>query len=72
MRKFGLTVQEARVAVLLADHRPNREIAERLGVSVHAARHHTERVLAELRIHSRHDVRRVISWPNGRRPDSTR
>ena len=61
MRRFGLTVQEARVAVLLADHRPNREIAERLGVSVHTARHHTERVLTKLRIHSRHDVRRVIS-----------
>jgi DNA-binding CsgD family transcriptional regulator len=59
--RFGLTGQEARVAVMLADQRTNREIAARLGVSVHTARHHTERVLAKLHIHSRYDVRRVIS-----------
>ncbi|HET9426218.1 MAG TPA: helix-turn-helix transcriptional regulator [Gemmatimonadaceae bacterium] len=60
-KRFGLTGQEARVAVMLAEHRSNRDIAERLGVSVHTARHHTERVLAKLHIHSRYDVRRVIS-----------
>lgn len=60
-RKFGLTAQEARVAMLLADHRSNRDIADQLGVSVHTARHHTERVLAKLHIHSRYDVRRVIA-----------
>jgi DNA-binding CsgD family transcriptional regulator len=59
--RFGLTPQEARVAMLLAEHRSNRDIADRLGVSVHTARHHTERVLAKLDIHSRYDVRRVIS-----------
>jgi DNA-binding CsgD family transcriptional regulator len=59
-RRFGLTRQEARVAVMLADQRSNREVADRLGVSVHTARHHTERVLAKLHIHSRHDVKRVI------------
>ena len=59
--RFQLTPQEARVALMLADHRSNREIAARLGVSVHTARHHTERVLAKLEIHSRHDVRRAIS-----------
>jgi DNA-binding CsgD family transcriptional regulator len=61
VRRFGLTGQEARVAVLLADQRTNREIADCLGVSVHTARHHTERVLAKLHIHSRYDVRRAIS-----------
>jgi DNA-binding CsgD family transcriptional regulator len=60
-RRFGLTKQEARVAVLLAEQRTNREIADRLGVSIHTARHHTERVLAKLHIHSRYDVKRVIS-----------
>ncbi|HET9425604.1 MAG TPA: helix-turn-helix transcriptional regulator, partial [Gemmatimonadaceae bacterium] len=61
MSRFGLTPQEARVAALLADHRSNRDIADRLGVSTHTARHHTERVLAKLHVHSRYDVRRVIS-----------
>lgn len=61
IRRFGLTGQEARVAVLLADQRTNREVADCLGVSVHTARHHTERVLAKLHIHSRYDVRRAIS-----------
>jgi DNA-binding CsgD family transcriptional regulator len=59
--RFSLTPQEARVAMLLAEHRSNRDIADRLGVSVHTARHHTERVLAKLDIHSRYDVRRVIT-----------
>jgi DNA-binding CsgD family transcriptional regulator len=59
--RFGLTPQESRVALLLADQRSNREIADRLGVSVHTARHHTERVLAKLQVHSRYDVKRAIS-----------
>lgn len=61
VQRFSLTPQEARVAMLLADQRSNREIADRLGISVHTARHHTERVLAKLDIHSRYDVRRVAS-----------
>jgi DNA-binding CsgD family transcriptional regulator len=60
-KRFGLTAQESRVAVMLAEHRSNREIADLLGVSVHTARHHTERVLAKLHIHSRYDVKRVIA-----------
>ena len=58
--RFGLTPQEARVALMLADQRSNRDIADRLGISVHTARHHTERVLSKLEIHSRYDVKRVI------------
>jgi DNA-binding CsgD family transcriptional regulator len=61
VRRFHLTPQEARVAILLADQRSNRDIAASLGVSVHTARHHTERVLAKLEIHSRHDVRKAIA-----------
>jgi DNA-binding CsgD family transcriptional regulator len=59
--RFGLTPQESRVAIMLAEQRTNRDIAAQLGVSVHTARHHTERVLAKLEIHSRHDVRKAIS-----------
>jgi DNA-binding CsgD family transcriptional regulator len=58
--RFRLTPQEARVALMLADQRSNRDVADRLGISVHTARHHTERVLAKLEIHSRYDVRRAI------------
>jgi DNA-binding CsgD family transcriptional regulator len=61
MQRFHLTPREARVALMLAEHRSNRDIAARLGVSVHTARHHTERVLAKLEIHSRYDVRKAIS-----------
>jgi DNA-binding CsgD family transcriptional regulator len=60
-RRFNLTPQEARVAILLAERRSNSDVAARLGISVHTARHHTERVLAKLEIHSRHDVRKAIS-----------
>ena len=60
-RRFGLTPQESRVALMLAEHRSNREIASTLGVSVHTARHHTEHVLAKLHIHSRYDVRKAIA-----------
>ena len=59
--RFGLTPQESRVALMLADQRSNRDIADRLGISVHTARHHTERVLSKLEIHSRYDVKRVIA-----------
>ena len=59
--RFGLTGQESRVALMLAEQMTNREIADRLGVSVHTARHHTERVLAKLQVHSRYDVRKAIS-----------
>jgi hypothetical protein len=37
-QRFALTAQEARVAVMLADYRTNRDIAARLGVSIHTAR----------------------------------
>jgi DNA-binding CsgD family transcriptional regulator len=59
--RFKLTGQEARVAMLLVEQRSNREIADCLGVSVHTARHHTERVLAKLHIHSRYDVKRALT-----------
>jgi DNA-binding CsgD family transcriptional regulator len=51
-----LTLQEARVAALLCERRSNGEIARTLALSPHTARHHTERVLAKLGVHSRRDV----------------
>jgi DNA-binding CsgD family transcriptional regulator len=58
--RFGLTEREAEVAVLLADRRRNAEIARSLGVSVHTARHHIERVLLKLGGCKRRDVQRVL------------
>lgn len=50
---LGLTPQESRVALLLAQRRSNAEIASALTISEHTARHHTERVLAKLGVHTR-------------------
>ena len=57
LEHFSLTAREARVAGLLAERRSNREIADALGISAHTARHHTERVLSKLGVHSRAGVR---------------
>ena len=58
--KCGLTAREAEVALLLAQGLRNADIAMRLGVSVHTARHHTENTMRKLGINSRDDVRRVL------------
>lgn len=57
---FRLTPREARVAMLLAARRTNREIAAALGVSEHTARRHTEKVLLKLDVHRRYDVRGAL------------
>lgn len=59
-RRFRLTRQQARVALLLAERRSNEEIAEALLISPHTARHHVENVLLKLDLHSRRDVRATI------------
>jgi DNA-binding CsgD family transcriptional regulator len=51
--QFGLTARETEVAVLLAQGRSNVAIAKTLGISTHTARHHTQRVLGKLNVHSR-------------------
>lgn len=38
---------------MLAEGCSNVTVAERLGISPHTARHHTQRVLAKLGVHSR-------------------
>lgn len=51
--RHGLTRREAEVALLLADGLSNADLADRLFVSPHTARHHVENVLAKLELSSR-------------------
>ena len=53
MEQFGLTRREAQVASLLSQGRSNQSIARELEISEHTARHHTQRILAKLKVHSR-------------------
>jgi DNA-binding CsgD family transcriptional regulator len=50
---FGLTPREEEVALLLARGKSNQAIARELKISVHTARHHTQRILDKLEVHSR-------------------
>ncbi len=60
--RFGLTRQEAAVALLLARGKSSAEIARELFISSHTARRHTERVLPKLGVHSRAEVAgRILS-----------
>jgi DNA-binding CsgD family transcriptional regulator len=52
-RAYGFTDREVEVARLLAQGRRNSAIATELGISPHTARHHTQRVLAKIGVHSR-------------------
>ena len=54
--RLGLTRREAEVALLVAEGLPNDAIAERLFVSPHTARHHTENLMAKLGLNRRFDV----------------
>jgi len=54
----GLTRRQLEIARLLASRATNAEIASSLGISVHTARHHSQRVLEKLGITSRAEVRR--------------
>ena len=54
--QYRMTPREAEVARLLEEGRSNTAIAERLGISPHTARHHTQRVLAKLGVHSRSEA----------------
>jgi DNA-binding CsgD family transcriptional regulator len=51
--KFGLSLRELEVALLLAEGRSNREIAQAVRVSTHTARHHTQHVLGKLGVRRR-------------------
>jgi DNA-binding CsgD family transcriptional regulator len=52
-QEYGMTPREVEVAQLLAEGLSNAALACRLGVSPHTARHHTQRVLGKLGVHSR-------------------
>jgi len=60
MRRFEMTSREADVALLLARGKRNTAIAEELMISTHTARHHTEKVLSKLSVHTRAEVSRAI------------
>lgn len=51
--RYGLTKRESQVALLLANGRSNGNIAARLGISPHTARHHAQRVLQKVGAPSR-------------------
>ena len=51
--RFGLSRKESQVLRLLVDGKTNQEIAQALFLSPHTARHHTERLLRKLGVHSR-------------------
>lgn len=50
---FDLTRRELTVARLLAEGRPNVDLARLLGISIHTARRHVEHVMLKLGVHSR-------------------
>jgi DNA-binding NarL/FixJ family response regulator len=51
--EFGLTKREEEVALLLSQGFSNQAIARELKISTHTARHHTQRILVKLEVHSR-------------------
>lgn len=57
---FGLTPQEARLALLLADGYTLEEAAGQLGVAVTAARSYSKRIYAKMGIGSQSDIVRLV------------
>lgn len=55
-KALGLTARESQVAVLLAYGCSAKEIATKLGVTLHTARRHTESVLRKAGVDSRSKV----------------
>ena len=59
--RYGLSLRELEVALLLADGRSNVEIATAVKVSTHTARHHTQHVLGKLGVRSRSRAAALVS-----------
>ena len=59
--RYRLTRREVDVTRLLVRGKSNAEIADRLSISVHTARHHTERVLGKIGVRSRAAIASVLS-----------
>jgi DNA-binding CsgD family transcriptional regulator len=53
----GFTRRQRQIARLLASRATNAEIAAALGISVHTARHHSQKVLEKLGVTARAQVR---------------
>ena len=51
--RFRLTARETQVALLLAEGASDADIGRALGMSIHTARHHGERVFTKVGVHSR-------------------
>jgi DNA-binding CsgD family transcriptional regulator/PAS domain-containing protein len=62
-KRFGLTRRQAEVALLLAQRLSNPEIAERLFISPHTARRHTEAVKMKLGVHDRRLIAERLREP---------
>ncbi len=58
--RFGLTHTQSRVARLLVEGLRNDEIAKRLFISPHTARHHVEQIRLKVGGHTRAAVARII------------
>jgi DNA-binding CsgD family transcriptional regulator len=59
-RRFQLTEREVVVSHLIARGHSNAEVAQALGISIHTARRHAERVLMKLGVHSRARVAAML------------
>lgn len=58
-----LTARERDVLALLADGRPNRHIATRLGISEHTVKFHLASIFGKLGVSTRTEaVRRALDW----------
>ena len=62
-QRYRLTRREVEVLPLLLLGQSNTEIAHTLRVSEHTARHHTERVLRKMHVHSRAQLSAAIWRP---------
>jgi DNA-binding CsgD family transcriptional regulator len=59
--RYQLTHREIAVSRLLAQGHKNSQVAQLLGISIHTARRHAERVLRKLGVHSRAAVAGKLS-----------
>jgi DNA-binding CsgD family transcriptional regulator len=60
-KRFALTQREAEIASMLAcSALSTKEIAERLSISAHTARHHMERIFAKAGVHRRAEFRNLV------------
>jgi DNA-binding NarL/FixJ family response regulator len=60
VEELRFTEREWAVVEALVQETGTAQIAAMLGISVHTARRHIERVMMKLRISSRHDVRQAL------------